>query len=350
MKKSTLHLLASALLLLGLAAPTRADRFELADGSVVNGKLLSADGGTFKVETAFAGTIEIAQAQIRRFTTDEAVHVGLNAGSAVLGRVEATDAGIAVVAADGRLTAATGNVAAVWRAGADSPEVRLLKEKAEKDRRKWAYETAVSISGRSGVSEKFGAVLSFKATLESALDKLVFTAATERAKDNGIDTADRQFGGVDYSSFFSGKGVWYARTSLEKDQIKSLDLRSTTAFGLGRKLIKADKQDLELRLGLSYLYETYTDNTRFESPGADVAFLHSYSFANAKMTNSLTYTPAFEDFGNYRVRHESAFEMPISANVWKLRLGLANDYQSVPSAGVEKLDTTYFTSLILNWR
>lgn len=350
MKIPSLSLLAGSALALCAAVSAAADRLELADGSVINGKILSADGGKFKVETAFAGTIEIAQAQIRRFTTDEAVHVGLTAGSAVLGRVEASESGIAVVAADGRFTAATGNVAAVWRPGADSPEVRRIREQAEKDRRKWAYETAVAISGRSGVSEKFGAVLSFKATLESAYDKLVFTAATERAKDNGVDTADRQFGGVDYSSFFSNKGVWYARTSLEKDQIKGLDLRSTTAFGLGRKLIKAERQDLELRLGLSYLYETYTNNTQFESPGADVAFLHSYSFGNAKMTNALTFTPAFEDFGNYRLRHESAFEMPITANVWKLRVGLANDYQSIPPAGVERLDTTYFTSLILNWK
>ncbi len=332
------------------ASPALADRFELADGSVVHGRLLSAGGGKFKVETAFAGTIEIAQDQLRTFTTDGAVNVGLSAGSAVLGRVEATPAGIAVVAADGRMSAATGHVAAVWRPGDDSPEVRRLKELEAKNRRKWAYEASFALTGRTGVSEKLGANLGFKATLASADDKLVFSLATERAQDNGVDTADRQFGGVDYSSFFSEKNVWYARTSLEKDRIKNLDLRSTTAFGVGRKLIKRDAQDLEFRLGVSYLYETYADNTRFDSPGADVAFLHSYQFARSRMTNSLTYTPAFEDFGNYRVRHESAFELPLTASLWKLKVGVANDYQSQPPAGTEKLDTTYFTSLILNWR
>lgn len=348
----TIPLLRIAVAVAGLAAAVSlfADRFELADGSIVNGKLLSAEGGKFKVETAFAGTIEIAQDKIKSFATDEAVHVGLSAGSAVLGKVEGTETGIKVVASDGQMSAATGNIAAVWRPGSDSPEMRAAKEALEKAKRRWAYEASVAINGRTGVSEKFGANLGFKATLASPQDKLVFNLQVERAQDNGIDTADRQFGGVDYSSFFSDKNVWYARTSIEKDNIKRLDLRSTTAFGLGRKLIKKEKQDLEFRLGLSYLYETYANNTRFDSPGADVSFLHTYQFSNSKMTNSLVFTPAFEDFANYRLRHESAVELPLGASLWKLKVGLANDYQSTPPPGTEKLDTTYFTSLILNWQ
>src|SRR5258708_15475419 len=111
-----------------VSALPAADRIELSDGSVVYGKLLSAEAGKFKVETTFAGTIEIAQGKIKSFTTDEAVNVQLAAGSTVLGQVQTTPAGIAVVAKDGQITADTGKVAAVWRAGADSPETRQRSE------------------------------------------------------------------------------------------------------------------------------------------------------------------------------------------------------------------------------
>lgn len=339
---------AASLLLAGRALA--ADRIELIDGSIVLGKIVSAEAGKFKVETTFAGTIEIAQDKIKSFSTDEAVNVGLAAGSAVLGKVEATEAGIKVVAADGQMAATTGKVAAVWRAGADSPATRAAKEVAAKAQRKWAYEAGVAIAGRTGVSEKFGANLSFKATLASAQDKLIFAMAAEKARDNGVETANRQSGGVDYSSFFSADNGWYVRTSIEKDTIKQLDLRSSTAFGLNRRLIKNTHQDLEFRLGVNYLYETYSNNTKFDSPGLDVAFLHSYQFTNSKLINVLTYTPAFKEFSNYRLHHESAWETPISASLWKLKVGVANDYNSVPPAGTERLDTTYFTSLILNWQ
>lgn len=335
---------------LGLALAARADRIELTDGSVVYGKLVSAEAGKFKVETAFAGAIEIAQDKIKSFTTDEAVNVGLAAGSTVQGRVEQAEGGIKVVATDGTMSASPAKVTAVWRVGADSPETRALKERAAKLERKWAYEASVAINGRTGGSEKFAGAVGLKATLESAQDKLIFVLQAEQAEDNGVETANRQFAGADYSSFFSANNVWYARTSVEKDTIKALDLRSSTAFGIGRKLIKKELQDLELRAGLSYIYETYANGTKFDSPGLDIAFIHSYQFKNGKMSNVLTYTPTFKDFNNYRLHHETTYEMPITASLWKLKMGVTNDYTSLPQPGIERLDTLYFTSLILNWK
>ncbi len=350
MKITRLNFLLCALTALLLTAAARADRIELTDGSVVLGKLVAANGGKFSVETSFAGTITIAQDKVKNFTTDEAVFVGLNGGSTVQGKVETTDAGIKVVAKDGQMSAATANVAAVWREGADSPDVAKLKAENAAKTRKWAYEANVAIAGRSGATEKFGAAVGFKATLESSEDKLIFAAAAERAKENGRDTANSQKGSADYSAFFNPTNVWYVRTAIEKDKIKELDLRSTTAFGVGHKFIKNDKQDLEFRLGVSYIYETFSNGTKFDSPGLDVAVIHSYTFPNAKLANTLSFNPAFKNFSNYRVHHESTIALPIGASFWSLRSGVANDYQSKVPAGIERLDTTYFTSLVLNWK
>jgi hypothetical protein len=349
------HTLPKNLLLAALAfalahVALAADRIELTDGSVVLGKLLSAEAGKFKVETGFAGTIEIAQDKIKSFTTDEAVNVALGTGNAVLGPVQSTGDGIAVSGADGRLAATTDKVTAVWRAGTDSPETRLLKEAAEKAKRRWQYESALAITGRTGSSERFAGALGFKATLESAQDKLAFTLRAEKAEDNGVETANRQLAGVDYSAFFSDKNMWYARTSVEKDVITQIDLRSSTAFGLGRKVIKNDHNDLELRAGVSYLYETYLNGDQFDSPGLDLAFIHAYKFKTGILNTTVSYTPTFEDFANYRVHQETTYEMPLTAALWKLKLGFATDYNSRPQPGVEKLDLFYFTSLILNWK
>ncbi len=344
------NLLGTALALVLAHAAPAADRVELTDGSVVLGRLVSAEAGKLKFETAFAGMIEIAQDQVRSFSTDAAVNVQLAAGSTVLGRVAMTDTGIAVVAADGQFNAPTGKVAAVWRTGQDSPETRQLKERVAQAERKWAYEASVAITGRTGGSEKFAGVVGLKATLESASDKLIFALKAEQAEDNGVETANRQFASADYSAFYSAKSVWYVRTSLEKDSIKALDLRSDTSFGLGRKVIKDQAQDLELRAGVSYIYETYANGTKFDSPGLDFTLLHAYTFKTGKLNNVLSYTPAFKDFGNYRLHHETTFEMPITASLWKLKTGISNDFTSIPQPGVERLDTLYFTSLILNWK
>lgn len=353
MNMKTFRILISSLLAVWLAASAQADRVELADGSIVNGKILSAEGGKLKVETAFAGTIEIAQDKVKTFATDEAVNVGLAGGSAVLGKVAASAGGITVAGANGSQVAGTAEVTAVWRQGEDSPTVREAKAAAEKLKRRWGYEASAAITGRTGGSEKFAGSVGFKATLAGPEDKLIFAGVINRAQENGNETANDWKAGVDYSSAIAGSNtVWYVRTDIGKDEIKAIDLRSNSAFGLGRKLVKNDNQDTEVRLGLGYVYETYTNGAaNFSSAGLDVALINASTLGWAKMNNVVTWTPSFKEFANYRLVHETSFDLPVKgANFWKLRLGVNNDYQSKPAGGVEKLDTTYFSALILNWQ
>lgn len=316
------------------------------------GRILSAESGQFKVETKFAGVISVAQDQIRTFATDVPVHVGLKAGTQVLGTVAPAADGIAVTAADGQMSAAAADVVAVWRPGEEGPELRAAKMATEKAKRRWKYELSLSANGRTGGSEKFATALGAKATLEGVEDKLFFTGAINRAKENGNETANDWKAGIDYSAFFTGRSVWYVRSDLSKDRIKSIDLRSNSAFGLGRKLSRTDARDTEIRIGLGYTYETYTGLTAdFESAGFDVALINQQTLGWTKMANKVSWTPSFKDFANYRLAHESTFDLPIEVGkIWKLRLGVANEYLSEPPRGVDNLDTTYFSALLLSWK
>lgn len=339
----------TATLATSMASIAFADRVELQDGSVIHGTLTAVKNSQLTVETTFSGAIIIEQAAVTAFTTDDAVHLSLADGSELLGILVGTADGISVRTENGAQCITPAAVSALWRQGADSPEVGAARALAERTARRWTYETALAVAGRSGVRDKFGANFGIKATLASAQDKLVLSGAAERAEDNGVETVDRHSAGIDYSSFITPDNGWYARTTLEVDEIKALDLRSTSGFGFSRKLITTSTQDLEFRAGIGYLHENYADSTRFSSTGLDLAFLHRYMFGDARMTNTLTYTPAFQDFGNYRLLHESALEIPLAAAFWKLKLGLINDYHSRPPDGVESLDTIYSTSLILSW-
>src|SRR3954468_8792502 len=139
MKHQHLKTLLRACCALSLAAAAfAADRIELTDGSVVLGKLVSAGGGKFKVETAFAGTILIAQDQIRSFQTDEPVNVRTGTGT-ILGRVQPAGTETVVVAGGSRMTVVPTQVTAIWPQGTESP-----------DARHWQYEAGLAITGRTG--------------------------------------------------------------------------------------------------------------------------------------------------------------------------------------------------------
>lgn len=338
-------------ILLVLAAVVRlaADQVDLVDGSIVKGQVLSVEAGSVRIKTAFAGSLTIPLDQVKSLSTDEAVNVSVTGQPVRLGRI---GSGQTRVEEDGveRIATVPAEVVALWRQGAESPGEKIAREQAELAKRKWSYEATMAVTGRTGTTERLNAAFGGKATLASDRDRLVFAVIAERAEDQGTQTANREFAGVDYSHFYLADRGWYARTSFEYDKIKSLDVRSASAAGISRKVIRNPIDELELRFGASYTYEEYADNTEFESPGLDFTAINTFTYHSSKLNTILAYIPTFRDSTVFRVRHESNFEIPITAALWKLKIGMTNEYQNAPPAGVSRFDTTYFTSLLLNWK
>lgn len=323
-----------------------ADTVETADGSRIQGKILKIDGGVIEIETSFAGVIKVAQANATSVATTEAVYLRVKGGNTVQGTVSTAAGEVSVAGTGASATAKVANVEAVWLKPEQSPEARALAAAG----RHWAFEAAVDVLGKSGNTDSFASALGFTATLASSQDKLTFYAAYARAEQEGNTTADQAKGGVDYSSNFSGIYSWYVREEIGTDKIQGLDFYSNTAAGIGFDVIKKTKQKLTLRTGLAYRYESYTNGTDVSSPALDLALIHDYTTDTWKIGNRITWLPTTEDFGVYRLLHDSFFETPLAASQWKVRIGIAHDYNSEPLAGKKELDTTYYTKFLLNWK
>mgnify|MGYP003654999441 FL=1 len=219
-------------------------------------------------------------------------------------------------------------------------------------RRRWSYEAAIDITGKSGNSDQLGTAASMRATLSGPTDKLQFYTGYNRQETDDTTSSDQFKAGIDYANNFSGKYSWYVRTESGFDRVKDIELYNVSAAGFGYDFIKNAHQTLTGRTGVSYRYEGYETVAAEDvnSAGLDFGLLHTYKFSNGLMRNELSFVPAFDDFGNYRATHDSYFEMPITAGFWALRIGVSNDYTSQPSPGLEKMDTTYYTRLVLNWK
>jgi hypothetical protein len=331
----------------GAACVGQADVIETLGGSVIQGKILAAEGGVVKIETDFAGVVEIKQAQVKSLVTEAPVYVALEDGNTARGRIERTGAGLVVGTSGGAVQLQTGAITHIWREGDKSPADKA----ADALRRKWAYVLGFDLNGKQGNSDRFFTGVSASATMTGQTDRLRFYGNYSRAEDNGVATQDEGKAGVDFTSYFSGKMSWYVRSELGFDRSKNLDLRSQSAVGVGYTFIKKDNQMLEGRAGLGYRFENYSTGTDFDSVGLDFGLLHSYVFTWGKMANSLSYTPSFDDFGNFVLTHESTLDIPIAASkVWRVRVGVKNDYTSDPPAGLKKHDWGYFSSLVFTWQ
>ncbi len=346
-----------------------ADVVELSNGSRLVGEIVDIHEGTLRLETDFAGTLELELADVSSFATDEEEAIRFEDGDVVIGIVSSPESGRIVVETErGFIAGETSEVVAAWDPDAIDPEVAEREEALRSQIRKWSYEAAASLTGSMGNSEKGDYSASVQATLEGPEDRLRFYASYDYSQAEDPETgvrstsADEVIGGINYTSFFSERFGWYVREEIERDRFENIRFRSTTAAGMTFRQFNREDHSLEYFAGLSLRHESYgfdldgdgiEDRTGSASfPGLDLGLTHYWRFASwGEMNNSITYNPAFEDLAEYRIDHLSSVDIPLgSSDFWKLRVSLSNQYNSRPAAGSEKLDTTYALGLLLNWK
>lgn len=334
----------STLVLIGSLAS--ADVVRTTDGAQLTGTITLIDKGIIHLDTAYAGTLKIKQDQVESFQSDEPRVLRLDSGTVMAVSIEGgSDGTIRIQSEDGVLETSTAKVAAAWAPGSVDPEI-------ERNTRKWRYNASFDLTGKSGNTDKYRIGSSLRAELKGPNDTLAFFFEYEQAEENDNKTEDNIAGGASYESFFSEILGWYVRTELESDRIEDVKLRSSSAAGLSYRLINKEHQTLIARTGIGYRYTAYDSEDRNDDSSAtlDFGLSHMYQFSNKfKMKNDLTYSPAIDDFRNYRVVHDSGLEIPVgSGDNWKVRMGIKNDYDSNTSAD-EKLDTSYYTRMIYSW-
>jgi putative salt-induced outer membrane protein YdiY len=333
----------AALFITAFAALGYADTVDTKNGAHLVGTITEIDAGSMTLKTDFAGKITIKQSEVTSFTTDQPIAIRLASGTRFDGRVAAgTGGAIQIAGSDGTITTRVDKVTASWAAGKTDPSLE----------RHWSYEASVDIAGKTGNKEQLGTAAQWRATLKTMQDTLQFYANYDRQISDGAKSADQFKAGVDYQNNFAGRNSWYVKDEGGFDRVKKIDLYNIAAAGYGFDVVHKPAQTLTGRAGLSFRYESYTPppvTPSLKDAGLDFELNNEMTFTSSKLVNRLAYVPSFNDFANYRITHESFFEMPLANPAWKLRIGVSNDYNSKPPKGIERLDTAYFTRLVLLW-
>lgn len=334
-----------AVLTWAVAGVLRADVIETKDGTHLVGHITKIADGKVYIDTEFAGPIAVIQTHIVRLETDGPVAVRLLNGQRYDGRLSGTNGTEQVVLAAGPVTANIPEIAASWEAGA--PDPALVKPHYH-----WKLEAGVDVTGKSGTHNQLGTAYGVTATLARLKDTLVLTTNYNRQITDGLKSADQFKAGADYTDNYSDRNSWYARDEGGFDRIKDLSEYDTAAVGLGYDFVKRIRQTLTARVGVAYRYEDYSspDTPNIHSSALDLGLNHTVRFDNSLLTTRLAIVPAFNDFANVRITHETDYDIPLANSAWKVRLGFSNDYSSKPGDDVKKFDTTYFGRLIVSWK
>lgn len=346
MKRHAHFFLTAVLIHAAAVLAVRADVVETRNGARLVGKITKIDGATVTLTTDYAGSLAIKQSEVTGVRTDAPRFVRLKEGTVVEGAlVSAAGGQVQVKGADGSLVAApVEKIIGAWAPGETDPAVAALRSK-------WSYEASVDVTGKTGNKEQVGTAFNVRALRTGPHDKLKLYAAYNRQRTDGSVSADQFKSGVDYSDNFSGRHSWYVRDEGGYDYVKDIGFYDTAASGYGYDFVQRPLHLLTGRAGLALRYENYQNpaTSDVHDVGLDFGLHHEYTFNKSKLSNSLSYVPSINDFTDFHFEHESYYEIPLMDPKWKLRIGITHDYNSKPGTGVDRLDTTYFTRLVLGW-
>jgi putative salt-induced outer membrane protein YdiY len=340
--------LISALIVASLATVSaNADTVTTKDGSTLNGIITLIDKGEIHIITKYAGKLTIKQHEVVTFETETPVVVRLESGTTMTGPVTASSNGtLQIKSEDGVLETNTSKIAASWDPTAADPEI-------DRKCRKWRYDFALNLSGKKGNTDKFHLGTDLDVRLKGPDDQLSFGFEYEQGDENDNKTDDRALGRIDYERFNPKNIGWYVHNALETDKISDIYMRSTTGGGGSYRVINNDMQTLIVRSGLGYRFTDFETENRDNDSSAtfEASLEHSYQYKDfCWLENKLYYSPALDDFGNYRAIHDSSLRIPVgNGEAFWIRIGIKNEYESQTSAE-ERLDTSYYTKLIYSWK
>ncbi|MFP3982963.1 MAG: YdiY family protein [Desulfurivibrionaceae bacterium] len=314
------------------------------NGSRIIGNITKIHENKVIMETDFADTVTVDLNDTTDLETNNPLFISLENDSRLYGTMNQEGDTILIDSPEGRISVNKNAITAAWLKGQPDP---LAPE-----RRAWSYEISLEGSGKTGNTERGNIGTRLKAELEGPDDQLQFYLQGRYAKEEGEETDDEIIAGIDFERIFAEIHSWYTRIELERDDIDDLDLRTTAATGYGYYFLKKSDHELRTRLGLSYRHDSLEDGSSSSDIGLDMGLHYMYRFnRHLKLVTDITYTPSLEDFADYLLDHESILETPVAlSEIWKLQVGINNQYDSEPAEGKEKLDTTYFGRLVLQWK
>lgn len=352
MKARPRSLLLVTFSLLVISGTASADSVTLSDGSVIFGVIGGLANGKLTVETEFAGTVTVDASAVMSIQSDQPLSVALSSGDRLVGTIEpsANGEGFVVKTRHADVPIKSSDVENMWTKDGQSPEAKTLEEAIAKRQAKWSSQIEIGGVMKEGNTDSLDVHGAFELKRTTEDDVLKFHIRANYAEQNDIPNRNEVRGGVDYEYWFTKRWSWYTRMVLEFDEFENLDLRSTVAAGVGYTWLKRDNVDLKTRAGIGYVHESFDNGMTDNNVVIDFGLAFRWDVVEwVRLTHDATYLPTYDDTADYRLRFDSALTFPLGdSDRWKFKVGMLNEYDSMPQPGVERLDNTWYTSFVLD--
>ncbi|WP_457623759.1 DUF481 domain-containing protein [Persephonella sp.] len=221
---------------------------------------------------------------------------------------------------------------------------------SEEKKEGWKVHTELSYVKTSGNSEtetfatKVEGNRDYNATRVKLKGEFLYGKANKKENTNKLNLLGRM------ERIVFGKFFGFMQDEYYRDKFSGYDYRNVFSAGLGYDIVKTEKHKLKGMTSLGYALEDYKSGGTEDYPtgGLNIDYIWDIK-ENLRFKQELKYETDLQDTEVYFVNSNSSVEVKINNN-FSLGVGLKIAYQnSPPSKDIEKTDTTFLTSLIIDF-
>ena len=395
-------------LILGVAhTGATADTIYLENGDRISGYVTGISNGVVLFQTEYAGEININLHAVDFIDSTQMVVIQRDNGTLFEGTFEIRD-GEQGVQQNGSWYPITLSDISLLVSDTviddDTLETETDFESTVEIPKRWSGTVESGLTMRSGNTDTTD--YTFSSTLKRAGTRDVLTlnfgAAYGEAQD--VINTRRYRGSAKWQFYPRERLFWYGTASGERDDGRRLDYRAVAGIGIGYDIIDSEQRSLSADIGLDYTWEQWAAFTPAERDAARISLrntarndlfgvvqgitndtfdfnLENIRFAygryrdfrnplrhfttrkedysnvrigtdyrqallrNSTLTDAIVLYGNLEDFGEFRVVNELAFNTPLSEAL-SLKVSLKSEYDSLASdSGIESWDHLLMTTL-----
>ena len=171
---------------------------------------------------------------------------------------------------------------------------------------------------------------------ETTLKGSVYYSSSNKAMD-----AQKWYGSGRYAFSFGTDKKWYDfyRLEADHDRFANIDYRLLPSSGVGYWFFDADDIKVMAEMAIGYEYTDYRDATEDSDEVVFVprVFFERDLLGKSRIKQDITFYPALDDPGDYRLHSETVFTNPVTEKL-SLNLSLIEDYDSESVGDAKKND------------
>lgn len=326
--------------LVAVAAAANADQVYLHNGDRVTGTLSSFEHNVLLFDSAAAGSVRISRGQIAAITTDDIVTIIFADDTTLTGRLI-------------RVSEETMSLTGPYIDGAREfaiADVRTILPGTATGIR-WRGRINVGAGLRSGNTDTRNVHVDAEAIGRTENDRLTGRFELNWAEDDGDESANDALLSLKYDRFVTDRLYLYGYTSLERDRMKDLRLRTTVGPGAGYQVIDTPTANLHIEGGPTYLHANFRNAEDESSIAARWALGYEQHLP-------LWHSPVFfhnheliadlQTIENFFIRSRTGIRMPLMSHL-NATAQVNVDYDNDPAPGATTTDTAYLLTLGYTW-